>query len=117
MSLGAGSLGGWVAEWLGRWGSPPATLQHSHSATQPAGCPGITPGFSCVESRIPAPMAGPGCDGAVGRPPLGSPRSHRATGLNLAGAHGLLARSGDRVGLISAGLRDSTQLNPGVGDD
>ena len=41
---------------------------------------------------------------------------HRATGLNLAGAHGLLARSGDRVGLISAGLRDSTQVNPGVGD-
>ena len=34
---------------------------------------------------------------------------HRATGLNLAGAHRLLARSGDRGGLISAGLRDSTR--------
>ena len=37
-----------------------------------------TPGFTRVEPRIPAPMAGPGCDGVVGRPPLGSPRSRVA---------------------------------------
>ena len=49
------------------------------------------PGFTWVEPRIPAAMAGPGCDGVVGRPPLGSPRSRLAT---------------ER--------RGSTQVNPGV---
>ena len=37
------------------------------------------PVLDCVEPPIPAPMAGLGCEGVVGRPPLGSPRSRIAT--------------------------------------
>jgi len=55
-----------------------------------------------LPSRIRVPVAGPRCDGVVGRWPLGS----GVLALNLAEPHRLLARSGDRVGLTSTRIRN-----------